>query len=67
MFLAAPCDLLKNGMTAVLNDDGFQIGSTSASGAFKTAEELSLWLLQPANQQAASVFAEQLSEECQRE
>ena len=48
-------------MSAALNDSGFKIGSTSASSALKTAEELALWLEQADNQQAASAFAKQLS------
>ena len=54
------CDLLKTSVTAALNDDGFKIGSTSASDALKMVERLSLWLEQPQNQQVASDFAQKL-------
>ncbi len=57
----ASSELLQNGVTAVLSDDGFKIGSSSASRALKTAEELSLWILHPENQLTVSAFATQMS------
>ena len=47
-------------MAAALNDDGFKIGSTSASDTLKMVERLSLWLEQPQNQQVASDLAQKL-------